>query len=162
MPDGLTLSGRYPASGTDGWELNPPHTVLETASPPWNIRPYIGVGTALRSCPSLALRGKPPSLAVVCLFRPPMPHISPTETPLHTGVERRGEGVVIQSLTKRVSDAVLVCLSTWGVSASELSQHLGCLSIQTVSALNLSRRPDCLRIQCHTEQRRCATVALDK
>lgn len=39
--NGLTVSGRCPAYGTDSWESNPPHTVLETVSPPWNICPYI-------------------------------------------------------------------------------------------------------------------------
>lgn len=29
------------AYGTDGWESNPPDAVLETVSPPWDIRPYM-------------------------------------------------------------------------------------------------------------------------
>ena len=29
------------AYGTDGWESNPPHAVLEIVSPPWDIRPYM-------------------------------------------------------------------------------------------------------------------------
>ena len=32
------MAGAY---GTDGWESNPPHAVLETVSPPWDIRPYM-------------------------------------------------------------------------------------------------------------------------
>lgn len=32
---------RCHAYGTDSWELNPPHTGLETASPPWYMCPHI-------------------------------------------------------------------------------------------------------------------------
>lgn len=49
--NGLTLSGRYPAYGTDSWESNPPHTVLETASPPWYICPYMSpLGHIVERC----------------------------------------------------------------------------------------------------------------
>ena len=37
------------AYGTDSWELNPPHTVLETASPPWYMCPHIAPSERSRS-----------------------------------------------------------------------------------------------------------------
>ena len=39
--NGLTLSGRYPASGRDGWESNPPKRFWRPPRQPWNIRPCI-------------------------------------------------------------------------------------------------------------------------
>ncbi len=39
--NGLTLSGRYPASGRDGWESNPPKRFWRPPRQPWNIRPYV-------------------------------------------------------------------------------------------------------------------------
>ena len=54
--NGLTLSGRYPASGTDSWESNPPHTVLETASPPWYICPYMApLGHIVERCAKVCI-----------------------------------------------------------------------------------------------------------
>lgn len=39
--NGLKSSGRYPASGRDGWESNPPKKFWRLLRQPWNIRPYI-------------------------------------------------------------------------------------------------------------------------
>lgn len=43
----VTLSTQYNVAGTGSWESNPPHAVLETASPPWNICPYVEHRTGL-------------------------------------------------------------------------------------------------------------------
>lgn len=39
--NGLKSSGRYPASGRDSWESNPPKKFWRLLRQPWNIRPYI-------------------------------------------------------------------------------------------------------------------------
>ena len=73
------------AAGTDGWESNPPQAVLETASP--SLGTFARMLAALWSCPTLALRGKSPSLAVASSYEAPMPQMSP----LGHFVERCGE-----------------------------------------------------------------------
>ena len=55
-------------------------------------------GTALQSCPALALQGKSPSLAVVSPYGAPMPHMSP----LGHIVERCGESCHVCDLGAEV------------------------------------------------------------
>lgn len=53
--DPFTTPGYMPDKGgppgTDGMESNPPQAVLETASPPWNIRPYMDRNPACEAGP---------------------------------------------------------------------------------------------------------------
>ena len=95
--NGLTLSGRYPASGTDSWESNPPHTVLETASPPWYICPYMApLGHIVERCGeschvvrprhgTASLRGALRSAS----YRPPVYPAAARSAPLPSGAGSR-------------------------------------------------------------------------
>lgn len=65
--------------GTDGLGSNQPHAVLETASPPWNIRPYTvsyWSGIAVLPCSRTSAESRRRSLWSA-ESRPPMPRMAP-------------------------------------------------------------------------------------
>ena len=75
----LTLSGRYPASGRDGWESNPPKRFWRPPRQPWNIRPYMSpLGHIVERCagsyaqPELhrGIKGKYQLPKMSCFYRP--------------------------------------------------------------------------------------------
>ena len=61
------------AFGTDSWELNPPHTVLETASPPWYMCPHIAPSGRSRSPAHQEKKGEKKKMEMQSL--PLHPHV---------------------------------------------------------------------------------------